>query len=202
MAMVKNKKLLEENMKRFISFIMTMLFVLMASYAMAAPFLTCDPIPEATYYHVINNDTGDGAIVDALAGGILKQDLVAQMGTQNIRVAAGNEWGISDYTDFSYPAGKPGSPLDTQLVFSDGKVFVSSRAENNALEFIVLDNKTGLVSTVVAVDGAMSYEVTGIGAGKQSLSISASNLWGQGDTVPFSFTAGTPPVPANLRLEK
>lgn len=191
-------------MKRsLVVFILAILFMAFASLASAAPFLSCDPIPEATYYHVVNKDTGNGAMVDALAGGVLRQDLATQMGTQNIKVAAGNEWGVSSYTDFSYPAGKPGNPVDIKLSFVDGKVFVVCTSVNNPLEYSVLDNNSGLISTVPALsDGSLSYEVTNIGAGQQSLSIASTNLWGASDLVPFSFTAGTPPAPANLRLEK
>lgn len=93
------------------------MFALMCSSAYASPFLTCDPVPGATYFLI----TLDGVErnIPAGEGGSLRWDLNTvplATGNHTLTGKSCNEWGCSiSSAPFSFTKSIPGPPTTISI---------------------------------------------------------------------------------------
>lgn len=101
--------------------VLTILMVLIPTFALAGPFLTCDPQPNVTEYRVYLNavDMGTSAAkLDTESGDyVLWYDLssIAE-GSFSAEATAINEWGESAKSaPFGFTKALPGSPINVRV---------------------------------------------------------------------------------------
>jgi hypothetical protein len=90
---------------------------------------------------------------------------------------------------------------------SFGSPFVVTAPQDEALVtgyIVTLDATPTNVTPQVLGDGTVRcvYDLNGISEGNHSLSIKATNIWGESNDIPFSFTKALPPDPSSIQLEK
>lgn len=96
-------------------FFLTLVFLIFANVAQAAPFLVCDPQAGVTHYQITGDPywTGD---IPAQADGSLRTDLATiPTGAHNISVRACNLWGCSSAVPFSFTKELPVAPANTRI---------------------------------------------------------------------------------------
>ena len=95
--------------------LLSIFFVLIATVALASPFLVSDPQTGVTRYQL----TGWGVTsVDAQADGSLRMDVAeaVQGTTYNLTIAACNVWGCSTTVPFVLQKQLPSAPSQLRLV--------------------------------------------------------------------------------------
>ena len=83
----------------------------------AAPFLVCDPNPDATKY-VLEMDGVELSEGVCEADGSIRYDMASYLNTGNhtVRAKAGNLWGWATYSDpFNFNANAPGAHIGVGL---------------------------------------------------------------------------------------